>query len=94
MPNCVLEAMACGRPVVATNVGGTREAVVHGETGILVQAGDPHGLAMAIDRVLGAPGMARAMGEAGRRRVAEQFTIEAMVSANERMYEELAEQSG
>ena len=88
-PNAVLEAMAAGKPVVATSVGGTPEAVVHGETGLLVPARHSGALAEAMIRVLTCPAEARALGEAGRRRVAERFGLAAMVQRHEALYERL-----
>jgi glycosyltransferase involved in cell wall biosynthesis len=70
----ILEAMAYGRPVIATNIGGSPEVVVDGKTGHLVPANDAEALAEAI-RALSAPGRRRRFGQAGRRRVAEQFTL-------------------
>jgi len=77
LPLVVLEAMAARRPVVATAVGGTPEAVVDGETGMLVPPGDIDALVRAIDAVLGDPELARRLGEAGERRVRERFDAEA-----------------
>jgi glycosyltransferase involved in cell wall biosynthesis len=71
------EAAACGLAVVATRSGGIREVVEHGKTGILVARGDAKQLAMAISEVIDNPALARAMGEAGRRRMLERFTWEA-----------------
>ena len=88
-PNAVLEAMAAGKPVVATSVGGTPEAVVDGETGLLVPARDSGALAEGMARLLARPAEARALGEAGRRRVAERFGLEAMVQRHEALYERL-----
>lgn len=78
LPLTVLEAMAHGRPVVATSVGGTPELVEDGETGLLVPPRDPQRLADALRELLGDPERARQMGEAGRRRVAEHFTAHGM----------------
>lgn len=89
--NAILEAMAAGRPVVATAVGGTPEAVAHGQTGLLVRPGDSRELARAIVRVLAHPDEARRMGEAGRRRVAEDFTIDRTVERYQCLYDELLE---
>lgn len=89
--NAILEAMAAGRPVVATKVGGTPEAVIHGQTGLLVRPGDSRELARAIVRVLAHPDDARRMGEAGRRRIAEEFTIDMMVERYQCLYDELLE---
>lgn len=73
LPLVVLEAMAAGLPVVATSVGGTPEAVVDGETGLLVPPRDVPALAAAIDALVADPERARGMGEAGRRRARERF---------------------
>ncbi len=75
LPNTVLEALALGRPVVATATGGTPEAVEHGRTGWLVPVDDVVALARAVAQALDDPALARALGEAGRRRVDERFTI-------------------
>ena len=68
------EAQACGTPVVSTYSGGIPEYVSHGKTGILVARGEARELAMAINRVLDNPALARAMGEAGRQRAVERFS--------------------
>lgn len=74
LPLVLLEAMARGRPVVATPVGGTPEVVTDGETGLLVPPRDPEALAEALRRVLDDRDLARRLGEAGRERVAQRFT--------------------
>ena len=89
MPNVVLEAMACGLPVVATRVGGCVEMIVDGETGFLVPPGDADALADRVLRVLSDPALGRRMGRAARERVGEHFSLDAMVRANERLYERL-----
>jgi glycosyltransferase involved in cell wall biosynthesis len=71
----LIEAMAARRPVVATGVGGMPEIVVDGETGLLVSPGDTSALAAAILSLLQDPPRRRAMGEAGRRRVEERFSL-------------------
>jgi glycosyltransferase involved in cell wall biosynthesis len=78
LPLVVLEAMAQGKPVVATAVGGTPELVVDGETGLLVPPGDAGALAAALGKVLRDPELARRLGEAGRRRVLASFSLSAM----------------
>jgi glycosyltransferase involved in cell wall biosynthesis len=75
LPLVVLEAMAQGKPVVATDVGGTAEAVADGETGLLVPAGDAAALADALGQLLADPERARRMGEAGRARVERDFSL-------------------
>jgi glycosyltransferase involved in cell wall biosynthesis len=70
----LVEAMACEVPVVATRVGGIPEVVANGETGILVEPGDPSALADAILRVLGDDNLTQSMGKEGRRRVLAHFS--------------------
>jgi glycosyltransferase involved in cell wall biosynthesis len=82
-----LEAMAAGRGVVASAVGGLAEAVVDRQTGLLVPAEDPTALAAALAELLGNVALRNTLGEAGRRRVAESFSVEQMVEAYVRLYE-------
>jgi glycosyltransferase involved in cell wall biosynthesis len=89
-PNAVLEAMCAARPVVATRVGGIPEVVVHGETGVLVEARRPELLAAAIEQLVGDPLGARVMGLRGRQRVEAVYSLDRMCRAVERMYEALA----
>lgn len=87
LPFAVLEAMAARLPVVATNVGGVPEAVVDGVTGILVPPGDSRLLAEGILRLIRDPQMAARMGMAGRARVEEMFSAEAMATRTIEIYE-------
>lgn len=87
--NTILEAMACGLPVVATDVGGNPELVVDGETGVLVPAGDPVALAGAIGLYVDRPDLRSKHGMAGRRRAEQCFSLEAMVNAYRDLYREL-----
>ena len=87
LPMSILEAMALARPVVATDVGGTVEQVVDGETGHLVPAGDPEPIRRALLELAADPERARAMGAAGRRRQREHFSGEAMVDGYARVFE-------
>jgi glycosyltransferase involved in cell wall biosynthesis len=89
----ILEAMAAGRPVVATAVGGIPEVVVHGETGLLVPPGDPVALADALHELLAHPERARALGARGRERAREKFRIESIVRQHEALYEACLRQS-
>lgn len=73
----LLEAMAAGRPIVATAVGGAPEAIEDGRSGLLVPPYDAAALAFAIERLLDQPGLARTLGENARRAVEERFTIDA-----------------
>ena len=88
--NVILEAMAAGKPVVATSVGGNPELVAAGETGALVPDSDPAAMAEAILATIGDPAGARQLGQAGRRRFEERFTVGRMVEQSARLYEALA----
>ena len=68
-----IEAMMTGLPVVASHVGGLREQVVEGETGLLVPPGQPVPLAGALTRMAHEPGLRRRLGAAGRARALEHF---------------------
>ena len=89
MPGVLLEAMASGLPVVATDVGGVSEVVVAGVTGTLVPAGDPHALAAALRAYVADEKLRRRHGEAGCERVAARFGLRTMVSAYVARYDEL-----
>jgi glycosyltransferase involved in cell wall biosynthesis len=83
----LLEAMARGLPVVATRIGGNPEVIAEGETGLIVPARDPAGLAAALLRLQRDPDESRRMGLAGRRRVEEHFDVRRMVAEYEALYE-------
>jgi glycosyltransferase involved in cell wall biosynthesis len=82
----LLDAMACGKPVVATDAGGIPEVVDQGVTGTLVPARDPRTMATAIVELLSDESRRRAMGEAGLARVKARFTVERMVAATAKVY--------
>jgi glycosyltransferase involved in cell wall biosynthesis len=88
----LLEAMAAGRPIVASRVATIPEVVLDGETGLLVPAGNPVALADALARLAGSPELARQLGEAGRERVRRDFSLEKMVGDTELLYRELIEE--
>jgi glycosyltransferase involved in cell wall biosynthesis len=90
LPLVVLEAMAQSRPVVATPVGGTPELVADGETGLLVPAGDPAALAEALQALLLDRELAGRLGAAGRTRVEERFSADAMCRRVLEIYADLA----
>lgn len=85
----VIEGMAAGKPVVATNGGGVPEIVCDGETGYLVPMGDAAAMAAAIVRLLEDPAAAEKMGEKGRQRVHDHFTIQSTARNVERLYGEV-----
>ena len=88
-PVAVLEAMAMGLPVVATDVPGCREAVVHGETGFLVPPRDVDELVQAIQKLVEDPALRQRMGQASRARVVQHFAVERIVEQYLDLYVEL-----
>lgn len=85
----VIEAMAARKPVIGTLSGGIPEMIVDGETGLLVPPESPYELAEAISALLQNPDLARAMGQAGRRRVEKYFLVDQYVENVEKVYLEL-----
>jgi glycosyltransferase involved in cell wall biosynthesis len=79
VPRSLLEAAACGRPIIASDMPGCREVVVPGKTGLLVPVHDVGGLGAAIAMLMGDSALRRRMGEAGRARIAGEFA-EAVVA--------------
>ena len=85
-----LEAMHCGKPVVATRLGtGVEYVTLDGVTGLLVEPGSEQALAQALNRLLDDPGLRARLGEAGRRRVAEVFSVKQMVDKTVSLYRQL-----
>ncbi|MFT4171206.1 MAG: glycosyltransferase family 4 protein [Rhodocyclaceae bacterium] len=80
MPRALLEAAACGKPMVATDVPGIRDLVVDGVNGLLVPPGQPHALAQAIAALLQDPERARRLGQAARARAVDEFSDERIVA--------------
>lgn len=91
MPTAILEAMACGKPVVTTAVGATAELVVDGHTGILVPPLDPAALAGAIGRLLGDARLRESLGSAGRRRALSSFGLDRLAEIHARAFRIAAE---
>lgn len=87
--NSILEYMAAGRPVVATDVGGAKEAIVEGETGYTVPSGNDQLMASAVVSLLRDPEKANLMGERGRRVVEEKFSTGILLQSTEALYESL-----
>jgi glycosyltransferase involved in cell wall biosynthesis len=90
LPRVVLEAMLSGKPVIGSDVTGTRELVVHEETGLLYAYGDVPALTAALRRLLADPALCKRMGQAGNQRVVEYFSIEAYVAGVSKVLAEAA----
>ena len=92
--NTILEAMASGLPVIATDVGGNADLVSAGATGTLVPAADPEAMAREIVRLAMAPTQASQMGASGRTVIERKFSMEAMVAAYQGTYDKLLHRTG
>jgi glycosyltransferase involved in cell wall biosynthesis len=88
--NSVMEYMVLGKPVIATDGGGTRELVADHEVGFLVGPKRPHELADRVIHLLDHPELRERMGAAGRERIRRLFSLEAMTAAHARLYRRLA----
>jgi len=86
--NVILESMAMGKPVVASDVAGNRELVEHGDNGLLVRTGDPGAFAEAVLTCLRQPDLAREMGERARKIVVARFSLDRMARDYETLYEQ------
>jgi len=89
-PTTILEAMATGRPVVATACGGAEESVRDGITGFIVPIEDTEAMVQAIDRLVADPTLRTSMGQAGRRRVEEHFSLMSSVCLFQELYSQIA----
>ena len=94
LPNVLLEAMAMGKPVVATEVGGASELIQPGTEGVLVPAGNDAALAEAVLVLLKNPAKAEAMGRRAQEKIRRQFTMERMIDDYEALYFSLCRQKG
>ncbi|MGE5140307.1 MAG: glycosyltransferase [Rudaea sp.] len=94
LPLSVLEAMAAGKPVIATDVGGTREVVAPFQTGLLVPPGDVDALSSALCTLLADKSLARRLGEAGRARARSDFSAERMSREMTGIYDEILSSKG
>ena len=93
-PVSAIEALAAGRPVVATRVGGVPDVVRDGEDGFLVDAGATDDLAERLERLARDPELRKRMGEAGRSRVLPRYAVDRLVADVDRLYRTLLEASG
>ena len=89
--NAVIEAMQAGVPVVASDIPGNRDLISPDQTGVLVPLGDSAGFAGETHRLLQSPELGSRLTEAARRRIAAEFTVEAMTAAHAELYRELCQ---
>ncbi len=89
LPIAILEAMACGVPQVASNVGGTGEALLDGKTGLLFPPENSQALSAAVSKLLLDPGLREEMGAAAKERHASMFRVEGMVEKTAGLYDEV-----
>lgn len=89
LPNVVLEAMACGKPIVATTVGGTGEAVRHGENGFLVPPGEVAAMQKALEAILGDRSKMSQFGRNSRAIAEKEFSLRKQVAGFENLYDDL-----
>jgi glycosyltransferase involved in cell wall biosynthesis len=87
--NSIMEYMACGLPVICSDSGGNRELVIEGETGFIIPPGNADMLAEKLVCLRQHPQQAQAMGERGRQRILNDFSVEKMVSKTIEVYQEV-----
>jgi glycosyltransferase involved in cell wall biosynthesis len=92
-PTVILESMASAKPVVSTRIAGVPEQIVDGETGFICEPGDEEGLANALEKVLRSPELRRQFGEAGRRRLEKEFSVEKTVLEIKSAFEKIVKPS-
>lgn len=90
LPISIMEAMMSGKPVVATNIRGCREEVVHGETGFIVEPKDVRGLAEALEALISNPELAKMMGEKGRERALSLYDEKLTIGKQSAAYRKIA----
>ena len=88
-PRTAIEAMAAGRPVIATRVGGTPEAIVDGETGILVPPMDVNAMVSALSRLVGDPNLQAQLGTNGRKRAEQNYSVDNYVTRLDGLYRQM-----
>jgi glycosyltransferase involved in cell wall biosynthesis len=92
-PTVILESMASAKPVVSTRIAGVPEQIVDGETGFICEPGDEEGLANALEKVLRSPELRRKLGEAARRRLETEFSVETTVLEIKEAFEKIVKPS-
>ena len=89
LPKVLIEASACGRPIVTTDVSGCRDTIVDGKNGILVPAQDSKALANAFRKLISDPQLRQRMGKAGRETAVNEFSIEIVIQKTFSVYQDL-----
>jgi glycosyltransferase involved in cell wall biosynthesis len=87
LPISILEAMRAGLPVIATSVSGIPEVVEDGQTGLLVPHNNSQALAQALRTLIESPQLRQRLGDAGRRRFLQEFSVERMITATRTVYD-------
>lgn len=90
LPRCIMEAMAAGKPVVATDVRGSRDLVEHGKTGFLVELGDVEGLVSALETLIKNEGLRKSMGKAGLEKIKD-YSLDRVLCEMEAIYKRYLE---
>ena len=88
-PLAMVEAMLAGRPVIATRVGSMPEAIIDGETGLLIEKNDVNGLAIALRRLRDDPPLRTALGQRARKMALDQFTVDVMTAQYEQLWQKV-----
>jgi len=92
LPLSIIEAMSCGLPIIASNVGGVKELVINNENGFLINKGDYHHLQKSLEYILNNPNILNQLGKNSRKLFLERFTVDIMVSKTESFYKEAIEE--
>jgi len=87
-PYTIIEAMSCGLPIIASDVGGIRE-VINNDCGILVKRGDKQGIKDALERLLKNPSLIKEMGKNARERLEKEFSLDKMLRETEQVYKKV-----
>ena len=88
-PKVLIEAAACGKPIVTTDVSGCREVVRHNHNGLLVPPRDSRALADALRKLINDPGLRISMGQKGRTLAESDFSLERVINENLKLYEKV-----